>query len=313
MSKNQQRIHRLIWLVNTILSAGEQGLRLSDIRNRWEMHTSDASADYPSRTFINHKNDIAEIFGLDIGCRIVGKGSGRECYYFIENPEDLTSSRAQGWLISTFSLKSILSEGESIRDSISLEDIPRGQQWLPLLISAIRCRNRLRLDYDKYHSDPEIVEVCPYGLKVFKQRWYLIARISPSGAFRTYSLDRIAGIASTGEGFVRDDSWNIDEHFASSVGIWTADSLATRVLLKVTPFLAKYLEGLPLHSSQQYEGQTPQGDMLYSYWLKITPDLEQELFRFMDQAEVLEPSSLRLKMAAVASNINKLYNTNDNE
>lgn len=309
MRKNPHSIHHLIWLVNTILSAGEAGIRRTDIADKWRAHIGEPDKDYPPRTFINHKEDIREVFGLNICCRAVGKGADREYYYYIENPEDLSTSRAQGWLINTFSLKNILDESSSVKDSISLEDIPKGQQLMPVVISAVKEMRKVYIHYTKYSGEGKSVCVEPYGLKVFKQRWYLVGKIadkSRDDGFRIYSLDRIDSIEVTDEKFSKDADWSIDEHFASNIGIWTSQEKACRVIIRANSLAAKYLADLPLHSSQEIVSEDG-GYAVLSYWLKVTPDLVQELFRFRENIEVLEPPRLRRMMADTVVAMSKMY------
>lgn len=308
MRKNRHQIHHLIWLVNTILGAGEGGIRRCDIIRKWRDHTGEDDRDYPPRTFINHKDDIRDIFGLDIGCRAVGKGAGREYYYYIQNPEDLSATRAQGWLVNTFSLKCILEEGGSMRGCISLEDIPRGHQWLAPAIRAVRSMNAVMLGYAKYTGESKQVKVFPYGLKIFRQRWYLIARLPDASGdgFRIYSLDRVTSMDILDETFVRDADWDIDDYFGSVIGIWVTRDGAETVELLVSPVAARYLDDLPLHASQRKE-PLEDGRFRYTLRVKVTPDLVQELLRFRSGVEVAAPASLRETMKETIADMARAY------
>ena len=67
MSKNL--INRYIWLVDTIYQAGSEGITLSEISKKWEKNDRlSGGEEYPRRTFMNHKKDIWDIFGIEIGC-----------------------------------------------------------------------------------------------------------------------------------------------------------------------------------------------------------------------------------------------------
>ena len=64
MSKNL--INRYIWLIDTIYQAGSAGITLREISEKWESNwRMSGKEEYPRRTFMNHKKDIWDIFGID--------------------------------------------------------------------------------------------------------------------------------------------------------------------------------------------------------------------------------------------------------
>ena len=75
---------------------------------------------------------------------------------------------------------------------------------------------------------------------------------------------------------------------------------AENVILKVYTKYNKhrYLEDLPLHHSQSIEKHDGDGYWLFRYRLATTYDFIQELLMHREDEEVLEPLSLRRKMAA---------------
>ena len=58
-------IDKYIWLIQTLIDAGDRGLSLGEIADRWEDRYDEF---YPRRTFNNHRAAIEEIFGIEIGC-----------------------------------------------------------------------------------------------------------------------------------------------------------------------------------------------------------------------------------------------------
>ena len=58
-------LQKYIWLVQTFIRAGERGLSLNEIIDKWEMRFDSG---YSRRTFNNHRAAVEEVFGIVIGC-----------------------------------------------------------------------------------------------------------------------------------------------------------------------------------------------------------------------------------------------------
>lgn len=81
---------------------------------------------------------------------------------------------------------------QKIKQRIQFEDIPSGQQYLTTIIEAMRDRVSLTICYQSYWMDNSVeFEIEAYFVKVFKQRWYVIAK---SDLLRIYALDRIQSL-----------------------------------------------------------------------------------------------------------------------
>ena len=63
-------------------------------------------------------------------------------------------------------------------------------------------------------------------------------------------------------------------------------------MLRVEPTQAKYFRALPLHSSQQEEVHDEYS--VFTYQMRITYDLKEELMSHGASIEVLEPQELKL-------------------
>ena len=58
-------LQKYIWLVQTFIRAGERGLDLGEISDRWE---SRFGTEYSRRTFNNHREAVEGVFGISILC-----------------------------------------------------------------------------------------------------------------------------------------------------------------------------------------------------------------------------------------------------
>jgi hypothetical protein len=56
---------KYVWLVNTFIKAGDYGLSLEEIMDKWE---DKWNASYSRRSFNNHREAIEEVFAIRIEC-----------------------------------------------------------------------------------------------------------------------------------------------------------------------------------------------------------------------------------------------------
>ena len=133
-------------------------------------------------------------------------------------------------------------------------------------------------------------------MKVFRQRWYLVARSPYYDKVMIYSLDRIHDLEATGRAFDYPKSFDPEEFFRFSFGIIVDEEYDVEsVRLKVYGTKCKYLRALPLHDTQ-VEVERGEGYVVFSYLLRPTYDFVQELLSHGDEVEVLSPDWLRAAM-----------------
>jgi len=280
-------IDKYIFLVQTFVEAGERGLSLGELQQRWENRYQEP---YPRRSFINHRQAVEEVFGIAITCN---RSTNR---YRIEEGESAVDKRAAtDYLINTFTVKSLLTlSRERLSGRVIVEDIPSGQKFLTILIQALLDCAVLEMSYRKYLSrEAQRRIIHPYALKEFAKRWYLVAWSNDAGALRTYALDRIESLSRTGESFKMPAGFNVDNLFRDSYGIYLPEG-EKPVLVKIRTTLreAAYIEDLPIHPSQMLVSNDGES-CIYAMTLIPNPGLVMELCRRGGRIEVLEPQSLR--------------------
>lgn len=290
-------IRKYIWLVQTFIKAGERGLLLEDIQRAWQLKWD---SDYTRRTFNNHREAIAEIFGIEIKC---DRSTNR---YFLPDSEIAADSDAtEAWLINTFTINNLLALGkERLSGRVAVEDIPSGQRWLTILMDAMTENRIVLIKYRKYTSQQEETRhVKPYALKEFARRWYLAGWSEERGSERVYALDRILSIELTDQTFKMPAGYNVDEAFDTSFGIYLPEEgqKAERIIFQATELEARYLRDLPLHHSQ-----TEIRPGIFQIRVLPTTDVIMEFCRLGDRVEVLEPAAVREQIkAAINKTINK--------
>ena len=143
-------------------------------------------------------------------------------------------------------------------------------------------------------------------MKLFKQRWYLIALSPNLERIMIYALDRIFDICKLdGETFTMPDDFYPEDFFYDYYGIIAGTNRKPeKVKLKVSAGQANYLRSLPLHDTQE---EIEENEEYSIFTLRICPEFDfyQEILSNGEDIEVLEPIWLRKE---IAETINRMWN-----
>ena len=295
-------LKKYIWLVQTFIRAGENGLSLDEVTDRWEERFG---SEYSRRTFNNHREAVEEVFGIRIGCN---RSTNR---YFVEYSEDVADESAEtAWLINTFTVNSMLSLGkERLSGRVSVEDIPSGHRHLTSIMEAMTENCGIVIGYRKYtSSETDTYTLHPYAVKEFAKRWYLVAYCMERKGMRVYGLDRIRSLEITDERFRMPKNFDVDALFATSFGIYIPEEKGQTIVFRTTQKEANFLRDLPLHSSQreltaaQVRRLAPEyardGRVYFEIFVCPNEALTMEFCKHGARLEVLSPATVREAVAA---------------
>ncbi len=299
--------NRYVWLVDTIYRAGR--ISFEEINERW-LHSSlnDTGEELPIKTFHNHKNAIQQMFDIDIACDRRGG-----YVYYIEHAEDMEQGGVRRWLLNTFAVNHLINESHHLKRRILFEEIPSGQRFLTAVIEAMRDSRTLELTYRSFwRTEPSTYEVEPFCVKVFRQRWYMVARSVSDGRIRIYGLDRIGELRQTEHLFELPADFDARGYFADSFGIIVDEEYdVERVRVRIGGIQRDYVRTLPLHASQT-ESEITEESSVFEYQLRPTVDFQQELLTHAVNAEgaleVLEPLWLRERMKNIGKDLQDNHN-----
>lgn len=292
-----------VWLVDTIYTAGH--ISRADIDRKWaqnytlnDMHENAI----PERTFHNWRHAIEDLFQINIECSRKLGGA-----YYIEDADDLERGGVRQWLINTFAVNNLINESHHLKHQILFEKIPSGQRFLTTIIEAMRDKVQLKMTYHGYHKDhASTFMVKPYCVKVYRQRWYMLAESEKPGMV-VYALDRIDNIEVTEEQYKMPVDFNPEEFFAPIVGVSDTHKKPKFVTIRVNSWQANYFRSLPLHSSQEETERTDEYS-IFKYYLVPNYEFKQELRAHGSAVQVLEPKKLADEMKKESEEITALYN-----
>lgn len=301
--RGQTLINKYVWVIETIYR--RKKISFKNLNELW-LRDIDMSrgVELSKRTFDHWKDAIWDMFGISI----VNENRG-EYRYYIENVEDISKNGLRSWLYNTFCVSNALANSQCIKDRILLEYVPSGQDYLKPIIEVMKENRVLRITYYFYNTGEEMTfEVSPYCVKLFRQRWYMIAKPSYDGEkLRIYSLDRIQELKTMNATFSMPKDWTVEDYFKDCFGIFAGpDVKAERVVLKVNASQANYIRDLELHESQEEIEQNEEYS-IFRYWLRPYYDFIQELLWNGADVEVLEPLWLRDEIESIVEQLYKKY------
>ena len=283
-------LQKYIWLVQTFIRAGERGLSLGEISDRWE---SRFDTPYSRRTFNNHREAVEEVFGIRIECN---RSSNR---YYVGYSEDLADENAEmAWLINTFTVNNILSLGkERLSGRVSVEDIPSGHTHLTSIMEAMTENSEIVITYQKYtSSEASQYTLRPCAVKEFAKRWYIIGHCVERNGLRGYGLDRVISLDVTGRKFKMPRNFDVDELFSTSFGIYIPEGAGQTIRFRTTATESRFLRDLPIHRSQKVISED-RTSVIFEIFACPNKALIMEFCKLGNRIEVLSPKEIRTAVA----------------
>jgi len=289
-----------IWLLNTIARGP---VSRAAIDEKWA-HSSvnEYKQDYlPESNFHRWKNTVEMLFDVHIKCNAYNE-------YYIEEASDLRGADLRTRLLNLMSMDSLLKDSKELSDQILFEPIPSGEKFLAPIIEALRDKTAIEMTYQGFTKDyPATFIVEPYCLKMFKQRWYMLAYSPGTDDMRVYGLDRIHAIEPTTQKYKLPKGFNAEAYFKDAYGTADLNYEPVEVKISVSAEQVPYLRSLPLHTSQE-EIETNEEYSIFRYFIIPSTDFKQELYKYGSDVEVLAPEDMRKEFAKDADRVNKMYN-----
>lgn len=286
MNTGQQFKHS-VWIVNALRKYGR--LKLSEMNELWIAEEVAEGNPLPRSSFNKYRGDILDMFGLNIECDKANR-------YFISNPKAIDTDQTKQWLLSNLTTGLTLKESSTIKDSILLEDVPAGYEFIPVILQAIRQTRMISMGYQKFGFEAYTKPVDPYAVKLFHQRWYMLA--DNHERMSIYSLDRMVSAKITDTRFQRPADFSPAGYFAEYFGVMTDGTPMEHVVLKAYGKMANLIRTLPLHASQR-EHESGDGYTIFSLDIRPTIDFISELMSKADGLDVLEPANLKAKIRKI--------------
>jgi len=171
-------------------------------------------------------------------------------------------------------------------------------EYFQTVAGALLQRKRLAIRYHGRSNDEETQrEISPQRLTHYRDNWYLDAWCHQKNGLRSFAVDRLREAKALEKRAKNIAEKKLDEHFASSYGIFAGKPKHTAVL-RFTPQRARWVAEEQWHPQQQ--SRTLQDG---SYELRIPyadpRELVMDILKHGAEVEVIEPQALRDEVASI--------------
>lgn len=298
--------HTYLWLVDLIRR--HNGLTLEQINEKWLESELSGGVTFHRNTFRRYVDAIDEMLGI----RIEPSSKGRNCRYSISKRHTEHERALNGWMLSTLSIANIVKERKSLQKRIMLEEAPEGNHLLMEITQAMQRNVLLHITYQKFVDDePYEADVEPYCIKLFHQRWYLLAHRLGRDYLAIYAFDRMLSATATTTQFEFPRDFNSEEHFAHLYGVFQGrkGEEHKRITLRTYNGEWNYLRTLPLHHTQ-CELPAPSREPQYiDFTVELYPtfDFLLEILSHGSNIEILKPAAVREEMERMITDMAARY------
>lgn len=257
--------------------------------------------------------------------------SGKQCYYRYEDPnftiynndmsiEEVNNLRstiqmlgryrgtpANAWLEEVISnLECRFGVKANAENLIYFEqnDKLQGLEHLSGIIDATVNHQPIELHYCSFKGH-EFKTVChPYYVKQYNNRWFLFGWNEKFHSLGNYALDRIISFKKVDTPFIKNNQIDFDTYFKDIIGVTVPkeDTPTETIILRFSKERFPYVVSKPIHPSQTINKEE------HTITIKVKPnqELNQMIFSFMPDVEVLSPESLRKEiMQKIEENLKK--------
>ncbi len=184
------------------------------------------------------------------------------------------------------------------------------------IADAMFNRKPLCVRYKDYQEVEETLNVHPYHLRQYNDRWFLFGWSEADQAIRNFPIDRIKDVRTIAKEF-RPCDVDFDHYFDDFIGVSDVKTDVQTVKFKVKKGgeydksgSYNYIISKPLHNSQDElmpEGGEDKDYALMTIDVKINYELKMLLFSYHENIEVLEPLELRQWMRERINNMKQMY------
>ncbi|MDE6175301.1 MAG: WYL domain-containing protein [Duncaniella sp.] len=296
------QLQKYTWLIDTIRRAGK--ISLKDLSDKWERDKD--RSDYKPlcrATFNRWREAIYDQFSIRIDCQ-----TGGGYLYYIANPEDIDEDKLKKWMLDSFAVGNIIGENLSLKGRILVDEIPSGRDHLTTILEAMKENRTVNITYRPFKkSHGYTFPIEPYCVKLFENRWYVLAHNVDYDDIRLYGLDRVESAETTNETYKLPKDFDAAEYFSKAYGIVVGyDVKPERIVIRANEDHKHYLKSLPLHHSQRMiEDCGEYAD--FELYLSPTYDFVMKLLQVGSMIEVIRPASLRKTMKGWISDMYELY------
>ena len=252
---------------------------------------------YSEKDFSIYKNElsVAEVQNLRSTIEMLSKYRGLP---------------SNGWLeevISNLEIRFGVKGNAENLVAFGQNDQLKGIEYLSDIIDATINHQPLEIDYISANGNYHKHILHPYYVKQYNGRWYLFGLDNDEERIKNLAFDRIQGFVNSNHVFRKNENIDFNTYFDNVVGVtvpYTTEAELVDIILRFSPKRFKYVTSKPIHKSQVTISEE---ECTISLRLYCTLELEQQIFSFGPDVEVVSPEWFRDKFAEKIAECMKKY------
>jgi predicted DNA-binding transcriptional regulator YafY len=176
------------------------------------------------------------------------------------------------------------------------------------LVRAIERKRAVEIEYQSYTEWERITtKLQPYQVLFSRRSWYVIGRSSLHGEVRIFNLLRIASLKELNERFRAPRNFDLDTYLGNAWHLMPSAGRDSHVVIRFKPLVAGNVAEVMWHKTQRTTF-LPDGSLEFRATVSGLNEIAWWILGYGDQAEVLQPATLRRQVAQRALNMAAMYN-----
>ena len=183
----------------------------------------------------------------------------------------------------------------------------RGLEFLSPILHATLQKQVLQVVYCGYKKGAceQVLQVHPYYVKQYNNRWFLFAREEEERQICNLALDRIRSVEVCHDlTFIPNLEIDFDHYFDDVIGVTVPDAEKIHLVLQLKSTQFAYVSAKPLHASQRIVDLERQ---MVSIDVKPNYELDYHLLALCPDIKVLAPESYRNHFRKILQDSLELY------
>ena len=162
--------------------------------------------------------------------------------------------------------------------------------------------------YRSYRGHEEEYIFCPHCIKQYNGRWFMLGFEKKYGRFSNFAIDRIRSFKPSQHSFVENTSIDYDTYFKDIVGVTIPEESVPLQTIRLRFKLSRfpYIVSKPIHNSQKI---IDVDNGIIEICVRRNKELNQKLFSYIPDVEVLSPADYREEIAAAIKSNLEAYNS----
>ena len=161
-----------------------------------------------------------------------------------------------------------------------------GSKWVSVLLEAIYEKSTFKMKYKGFGKATKIKNICPYVLKQYQKRWYMVA----------YDYDCIEELELSKRDYFTDPKFSAEDYFKYSIGVWHwHEYKPVKVELEFTGSIDAIMAS-QIHGSQKAVLSADSKTLSVTIEVYQSPELESIIRSYGSAVRVISPVDLRVKI-----------------